>query len=52
MLARAAICNSPNGCMVVGCQKNGDGLRGSVSPSPLIGFPEALSSCIVSGRGR
>jgi hypothetical protein len=34
--------------MVGGCQKNGEGLRWAVSPSPLIGLPDVLSSASVS----
>src|SRR5947209_4181117 len=46
---RATICKSPHGCWSAGCQKNGEGRRGAVSPTPLIALPETRSSAIVSG---
>src|SRR3954470_15191152 len=48
-LRRATICKSPHGCWSGGCQKNGEGRRGAVSPTPLMAFPETRSSAIVSG---
>jgi hypothetical protein len=50
-LWRAATCNPPHGCWSGGCQKKGDGRRGMISPTPLMGFPEICRRASVSGRG-